>query len=85
MLMAACQLPGQSSTCNSQIDWVSFVQVGSTQYVAGTASKAPSDKKGRAQDLVYSEVKHQLSGTVRAPAHTVKDARKPHAMGNRQR
>ena len=31
---AACQPPGSSSSCSAQIDWVNFIQVGSTQYVA---------------------------------------------------
>lgn len=35
LLTGACQLPGSSSSCNTQIDWVNFIQVGSTQYVAG--------------------------------------------------
>ena len=35
VLTAACQLPGAASSCNAQIDWVNFIQVGTTQYVAG--------------------------------------------------
>jgi len=38
LLMVGCQLPGSSSSCNAQIDWVNFIQVGSTQYVAGPDS-----------------------------------------------
>jgi hypothetical protein len=35
VLAGACQLPGMHSTCNATIDWVNFVEVGSTQYVGG--------------------------------------------------
>ena len=31
LVMAACQIPGSPASCNLQIDWVDFVQVGSTQ------------------------------------------------------
>ena len=36
--MAACQLPGARPTCNAQIDWVNFIEVGSSEYVAGLAT-----------------------------------------------
>src|SRR6266850_52599 len=45
--MAGCQLPGQT-TCNTMIDWVNFIQVGSTQYVSGVeAGGAIQRKPGR--------------------------------------
>ena len=73
MLMAACQLPGQSSTCNSQIDWVTFFQVGSTQYVAGPASQATTGLKESDLGPEYSKVKFKVSGNVCDPAYKLKD------------
>src|ERR1700687_1057934 len=35
LLMTACRLPGSPPSCNAQIEWVNFIEVGSTQYVAG--------------------------------------------------
>jgi hypothetical protein len=70
LVMAACQTPGSHSSCNAQIDWVNFIQVGSTQYVAG-----PSAPTVLQSDLgpVYSHVKFKVSGNVCDPSYRVKD------------
>lgn len=73
MLAVACQLPGQSSTCNAQIDWVNFVQVGSTQYVAGPASQATTVLKDSDLGPEYSKVKFKVSGNVCDPGYKLKD------------
>ncbi|HET7467355.1 MAG TPA: hypothetical protein VFL29_11865 [Candidatus Dormibacteraeota bacterium] len=72
--LAACQLPGtaQGNGCsNVQIDWVDFVQVGSTQYVAGPG---PVTELHEA-DLgpVVAHVKFKVDGNVCDPAYRPKD------------
>lgn len=71
MMAAACQLPGSSSTCTAQIDWVNFIQVGSTQYVAGPQSSTAVQES----DLgpVHSHVKFKVSGNVCDPSYELKD------------
>lgn len=71
VLMAACRLPGTPASCNAQIDWVNFIQVGSTQYVAGLQ---PSTAL-QAGDLgpVYANVKFKVSGNVCDPGYRLKD------------
>ena len=71
LLTTACQLPGMSSSCNAQIDWVNFIQVGATQYVAGQQSPAVLQEG----DLgpVYTHVKFKVSGNVCDPSYRVKD------------
>jgi hypothetical protein len=71
LLTAACQLPGTSSSCNAQIDWVNFIQVGSTQYVAGPRSQTILQEN----DLgpVYAHVKFKVSGNVCDPNYRLKD------------
>ncbi len=71
LLTAACQLPGSSSSCNSQIDWVNFIQVGSTQYIAGLQTPAVLQES----DLgpVYAHVKFKVSGNVCDPRYRLKD------------
>jgi hypothetical protein len=71
LLVAACQLPGASTTCNAQIDWVNFIQVGSTQYVAGQQPPKPLQES----DLgaVYAHVKFKVSGNVCDPNYRLKD------------
>jgi hypothetical protein len=71
LLIAACQLPGSTSTCNAQIDWVNFVEVGSTQYVAGPES--PSVLQASALGPVYAHVKFKVSGNVCDPNYRLKD------------
>src|SRR3977135_45006 len=71
VLTAACQLPGAASSCNAQIDWVNFIEVGSTQYVAGPQS-APILKES---DLgpVYAHVKFKVSLNTWDPHYRLKD------------
>jgi hypothetical protein len=71
LLLGACQLPGFSSGCNAQIDWVNFIQIGSTQYVAGPQSRTLLQES----DLgpVYAYVKFKVSGNVCDPNYRLKD------------
>jgi hypothetical protein len=68
--VAACQLPGQT-TCSTMIDWVNFIQVGSTQYVSGSQP----DSAVVEGDLgpVYANVKFKVSGNVCDPGYKLKD------------
>src|ERR1700704_2799484 len=69
--MAACQLPGQSTCSNTMIDWVNFIQVGSTQYVSGPQLETALQES----DLgpVYAHVKFKVSGNVCDPNYKLKD------------
>jgi hypothetical protein len=71
LFTAACQLPGSTSSCDAQIDWVNFIQVGSTQYVAGPQSSTVLQES----DLgpVYAHVKFKVSGDVCDPNYRLKD------------
>jgi hypothetical protein len=71
LLAAACQLPGSSSGCNTQIDWVNFIQVGSTQYVAGPQS--PTVLQDSDLGPVYAHVNFKVSGSVCDPNYRLKD------------
>ncbi len=71
LFAAACQLPGSSSSCNAQIDWVNFIQVGSTQYVAGPQS--PTVLQESELGPVYAHVKFKVSGNVCDPNYRLKD------------
>ena len=71
LLMAACQSPGSSSTCNAQIDWVNFIQVGSTQYVAGL--QPPTSLQNSDLGPVYTHIKFKVSGNVCDPNYRLKD------------
>ena len=71
LLMAACQVSGSSPTCNAQIDWVNFIQVGTTQYVAGP--QAPTVLQETDLGPVYAHVKFKVSGNVCDPGYRVKD------------
>jgi hypothetical protein len=70
-LTAACQLPGSSSACNAQIDWVNFIQVGSTQFVAGPQS--PTVLQESDLGPVYAHVKYKVSGNVCDPSYRLRD------------
>ena len=69
--MAGCALPGSSTACNASIDWVNFIQVGSTQYVAGPMPPGVLQES----DLgpVYAHVKFKVSGNVCDPGYRLKD------------
>ena len=69
---AACQLPGSRSGCdNVAIDWVNFIQVGSTQYISGTVPTA--DLQEADLGPVYAHVKFKLSDNVCDPSYRPKD------------
>ena len=73
VLMAACALPGSSTTCsNTSIDWINFIQVGSTQYVAGAASP-PVVLQESDLGPVYTHVKFNVSRNVCDPSYQLKD------------
>jgi hypothetical protein len=69
--LAACQLPGSNQPCTSQIDWVDFVEVGSTQYVAAPGS-GPTLQDS---DLgpVIAHVRFKVDGNVCNPNYRPKD------------
>jgi hypothetical protein len=71
LLTAACRLPGSSSACHAQIDWVNFIQVGSTQFVAGPQS--PTVLQESDLGPVYAHVKYKVSGNVCDPSYRPKD------------
>ena len=71
VLIAACRLPGSSSSCNAQIDWVNFIQVGSTQYVAG--EQPPTALQEGDLGPAYAHVKFKVSGNVCDPNYRLKD------------
>ena len=62
LLTAACRLPGSTSRCNTQIDWVNFIQVGSTHYVAGQQS--PTVLQESDLGPVYAPAKFKVSSDV---------------------
>jgi hypothetical protein len=68
--MAACRLPGQTS-CNTMIDWVNFIQVGSAQYVSGPEV----ENVVQDSDLgpVLAHVKFKVNGNVCNPGYKLKD------------
>ena len=68
--MTACQPPGQTS-CNTMIDWVNFIQVGSAQYVSGPEV----ENVVQDSDLgpVFAHVKFKVNGNVCDPGYKLKD------------
>src|SRR5579872_5824901 len=71
LILASCRLPGSPSSCNAQIDWVNFIQVGSTQYVAGQQPPAAPQESDLGH--VYAHVKFKVSGNVCDPNYRAKD------------
>jgi len=72
LFAAACQAPWSQSACDrTHIDWVNFVQVGSTQYVAGPSS--PATLKESDLGPVYAQVKYRVSENVCDPNYRPKD------------
>ncbi len=73
LILAACELPGTGQSCGTvMIDWVNFVQVGSTQYVAG--GPQPEIVLQEAQlGSIYTHVKFKVSGNICDPAYRPKD------------
>ena len=72
-LLTSCQLPGSSpgGCTNVQIDWVDFIVVGTTQYVAGAGSTTSVQEA----DLgpVVAHVKFKVAGNVCDPSYRPKD------------
>ena len=69
---AACQLPWSQSACDTtHIDWANFIQVGSTQYLAGPETQAILQES----DLgpVYTTVKFRVSDNVCDPHYRLRD------------
>lgn len=72
--LAGCQFPGsgQGHGCsNVQIDWVDFVQIGSTHYVAGPGS--PTTLQDADLGSVVTHVKFKVDGNVCDPNYRPKD------------
>ena len=71
-LIASCQWFGSQPTCNTTIDWVNFLQVGSVQYVAGPASHAAAITESELGPEL-ARVKFKVDGNVCDPNYHVKD------------
>ena len=71
LMTAACALPSSNKACNASIDWVNFIEVGSTQYVAGPMPPGVLQES----DLgpIYTHVKFKVSGNVCDPGYRLKD------------
>jgi hypothetical protein len=70
LLVLGCQFSGAAPGCTANIDWVNFVEVGATQYVA-----APGTPELQETDLgpVYGQVKFRLSGNICDPDYKIND------------
>jgi hypothetical protein len=71
LVTAACRVPGSTPACNTSIDWVNFIQVGSAQYLAGP--EAPGILKPGDLGPVYAHVKFKVDGNVCDPNYRLKD------------
>jgi len=72
LLTSACQLPGSGQSCsNVQIDWVDFIQLGTTQYLA--APGAPTTLQATDLGPVVARVKFRVAGNVWDPNYKPKD------------
>jgi hypothetical protein len=72
LLVSACQLPGSVQDCsNVQIDWVDFIQVGTTQYIAGSGT--PLTLQENDLGPVVARVKFKVAGNVCDPTYKPKD------------
>jgi hypothetical protein len=73
LFTSACcgQAAGGSSSCSTQIEWVNFIQVGATQYVAGIERSPVLQETDLA--AVYARVKFKVSGNVCDPNYRIKD------------
>lgn len=72
LFVVACQAPRSAPSCTASIDWVNFIQVGSTQYVAGP-QMSPNALQESDLGPVYAHSKFKLSGTVCDPGYKIKD------------
>jgi hypothetical protein len=72
LLVSACQLPGSAQGCSDvQIDWVDFIQLGATQYLAGVG--APTTIQEGDLGPVVARVKFKVAGNVCDPNYKPKD------------
>ena len=72
VLLAGCQMPGSPQGCgNVQIDWVDFIQIGSTQYVAGSGSFGTLLERDLGPEA--ARVKFKVAGNVCDPSYHPKD------------
>lgn len=72
VLLSACQYPGSTHGCsNVQIDWVDFIQIGSTQYVAEPGG--PTGLQESDLGPVVARVKFKVAGNVCDPNYKLKD------------
>ena len=74
VVLTGCSLPftgGGSGCTNIQIDWVDFVEVGSTQFVAGAQS--PATLQETDLGAVVAHVKFKVDGNVCDPNYKPKD------------
>jgi hypothetical protein len=72
ILVTGCQLPGSAQGCSTvHIDWVDFIQIGSTQYVAGpgTPEALQEDDLGP----IVTHVKFKVDGNICDPNYRPKD------------
>ena len=72
LALAACTLPGTAAPC-PQIDWVDFVKVGSTMYVAGQGSVDATPLQDPDLGAVYATVKFKVADHVCDPNYRPKD------------
>ena len=63
---------GSPPSCTASIDWVNFIQVGSTQYVTGP-QMTPDALQESDLGPVYARVKFKVSGNVCDPTYKIKD------------
>ena len=69
VLATACRLPGSAQGCaNVVIDWVDFIQVGSTQYIASPGTLQEADLAA-----VVAHVKFKVADNVCDPSYHPKD------------
>ena len=70
--LCACALPGSTAGCfGTQIDWVDFIEVGPTQYVAGLAG-SPTTLQESDLGPVVAKVKFKVEGNVCDPNYRPK-------------
>ena len=72
LLAGSCQFPGTTPSCSTvMIDWINFIQVGQTQYVAGPQNVEAVKEADLA--AVYTHVKFKVAGNVCDPNYRPKD------------
>jgi hypothetical protein len=72
LVLSACQMPGSAQGCrNVQIDWVDFIQLGTTQYVAGPGP--PMTIQPSELGPVVAHVNFKVAGNVCDPNYKPRD------------